>query len=214
MSLNFRPNHDATTRLANLRFYFHHLMVLFGFRPSISSTLRQCLLPSDGLTMHHSVLNKTLASVQESLPVLPTTAAYLIFSDGDRTITMEMDHHSAIVRSAEDFIAITNHDEAEELEPETLKSERNKSHKVLNVAGMTELVEESILRKRHAVRLWETSGMRSSRTRSKASINGFEEVVKLMNEWPITNEETHYAIVMDPKAGNVVWAKRYLEPSS
>lgn len=46
MSLNFRPNHNKVIRFSNLQFFFHHLSVLLGFRPSISSLLRQLLLPS------------------------------------------------------------------------------------------------------------------------------------------------------------------------
>ena len=214
MSLNFRPNHDASTRLANFRLYFHHLMVLFGFRPSISSVLRQILLPRGALIKQHGASAQTLESIQTFLPTLPTTAAYLIFSDGDKTITMEKDHSAALVKSSEDFIAITNHDEAEELEPEKMKSERSKSHKALEVAGMTELAQESISRKHCTTRQWEKSRLKSSRIGSKATPKGLEKVTKLLKTYPITNEETHYAVVMDPKAGKVVWERRYLEPSN
>ena len=212
MSLNFRPNHDASTRLANFRFYFHHLLVLFGFQPSISSMLRQILLPSGARIKQQGASGQTLDSIQTFLPALPTTAAYLIFCDGDRTVTMEKDHHTAVVKSAEDFIAITNHDEAEELEPEKMKNERSKSNKALEVTGMTELAQESISRKLCTTRQWERSRSTSSRAGSKAMPRGLEKVTKLLKTYPITNEETHYAVVMDPKAGNVVWERRYLEP--
>ena len=212
MSLNFRPNHDASTRLANFRFYFHHLLVLFGFQPSISSVLRQMLLPRGAMTQQHGASGQTLDSIQTSLPTLPTTAAYLIFCDGDKTITMEKDHHTAMVKSAEDFIAITNHDEAEELEPEKMKNERSKSNKALKVTGMTELAEESISRKHCTTRQWERSRSKPSRPGSKAISRGLEKVTKLLKTYPITNEETHYAVVMDPKAGKVIWERRYLEP--
>ena len=153
MSLNFRRTHDASTRLANFKFYFHQFMVLFGFRPSISSILRKCLLASGDCSERQETLGQTLASLQASLPVIPTTAAYLIFSDGDRTITMENDHRSAVIKSGEDSIVIANHDEAEELEPEKAKGERDKSHKVSDVTGMTDLLaEESISRKGYTIR--------------------------------------------------------------
>ena len=212
MSLNFRPNHDASTQLANFRFYLHHLMVLFGFRPSISSVLRHILLSGDAPIQQHGASGQTLDSIKTFLPTLPTTAAYLIFSDGDETITMEKDHHTAVVKSSEDFIAITNHDEAEELEPEKMKSKRSESHKALEVTGMTELTEESISRKRCTTKQWERSRSKSSRVGSKAKAKGLERVTKLLKTYPITNEETHYAVVMDPKAGKVVWEMRYLEP--
>ncbi|KAI4163696.1 MAG: hypothetical protein LQ342_002730, partial [Letrouitia transgressa] len=44
-SLNFRPKHNATNWLDNFRLYFHNLLVLLGFRPTISSLLRQCIIP-------------------------------------------------------------------------------------------------------------------------------------------------------------------------
>lgn len=47
MSLNFRPIHNASTWLANVRFYLHHALVLFGFHSSISSILRTILIPGD-----------------------------------------------------------------------------------------------------------------------------------------------------------------------
>lgn len=214
MSLNFRPNHDSSTRLANVQFYFHHLMVLFGFRPSISSVLRKCLLPSGDCSKRQETLGQTLASLQTSLPAVPTTAAYLIFSDGDWTITMEKDHRSALVRSGEDFIVIGNHDEVEELEPEKMKRDHDRSRKVSDATGMTDLLaEESILRKGCAVRQWEKSRTRSSRIGSRSATDGLKNVIKLLETYPIVNEETHYAVVMDPKAGEFVWAQRYLEPS-
>ena len=215
VSLNFRPNHDASTRIADFRFYFHHLMVLFGFRPSISSLLRGCLLPNEPTGHNFSLYD--LASIETNLPAVKTTAAYLIFSNGKRTVTMEKDYRSAATHSSEDFIVITNHDEAEEIGPRVVGETGRTSNQVLQVTGMIELAEESISRKRCATRLWQKTKRRSSKTRSRCLANGNDtaskKVVDLMNAYPITNEETHYAAVMDPTEGKIIWAKRYLEPA-
>ena len=84
MSLNFRPNHDRSGRLSNFRFYFHHLLVLLGYRPSMSSILRQQLLPLQTSSHRAKATTPTLESIEQTLPSTRTTAAYLIFSDGER----------------------------------------------------------------------------------------------------------------------------------
>lgn len=35
------------------------------------------------------------------------------------------------------------------------------------------------------------------------------EAVAWLTTYPVLNESTHYAVVMDPAEGKVVWAKRY-----
>ena len=204
ISLNFRPNHDASTRTANFRFYFHHILVLLGFRHSISSLLRQPLL-SCNVRSEYS----TLATIEHRLPAAVTTAAYLIFSDGDRTITMEKDHRTAVVKSAKDFLVITNHDEAAELQRDTRNNTQTTSHTALEMTGMLELVEESKSRKGCLVREWKTVSKGSGSHRAISQ----RRLVTWMNSYPITNEETHFALVMDPDKGQVVWIKRYLDPA-
>ncbi|KAE8373598.1 beta subunit of N-acylethanolamine-hydrolyzing acid amidase-domain-containing protein [Aspergillus bertholletiae] len=39
-----------------------------------------------------------------------------------------------------------------------------------------------------------------------------KEVIKWTTTYPTTNEMTHFAAVMDPMEGKVVWIRRYLEP--
>ncbi|OGM42615.1 hypothetical protein ABOM_009583 [Aspergillus bombycis] len=39
-----------------------------------------------------------------------------------------------------------------------------------------------------------------------------KEVIKWTTTYPTTNEMTHFAAVMDPTEGKVVWIRRYLEP--
>lgn len=152
MSLNFRPNHDRSGRLANFRFYFHHLLVLLGYRPSISSILRQQLLPSQTSSHRAKATTPTLKSIEQTLPSTSTTAAYLIFSDGDRTITMEKDHHTAMVRSSGSFIVALNHDEAQEASVEScIPNEKAASH-TLQATGRQDLGEDGVESKNMALK--------------------------------------------------------------
>ena len=212
MSLNFRPTHDKSGRFSDFRFYSHHLLVLFGFQPSISSLLRSYLFPA--LSFKTSQLDSSaLDAIRRDLPGVATTAAYLIFSDGDETLTIEKDHHTGLVRSSNEFIVATNHDVSEEDTTQPLKATHEKSFKTL-LDGM---VVGSIGRRNVATKLWERSTKRAKRnptTKANAQRQNVtkDTVIRWMDTDPILNEETHFATIMDPKDGKVVWTKRYMEP--
>ena len=216
MSLNFRPNHNENGRVGNYRFYFHILLVLLGFRPSISSLLRHCLLPPSNTSTNALFEARTITSIEQTLPGVTTTAAYLSFSDGDRTVIMEKDRSMALTRSADDFITVTNHDSAEEnvaSSPSVAQSGLNPLQKM----GMAKIVEESISRKDTVVQLWEKTlgqgeGKTSKRAQKRRQTLNAEKIARWVKKYPITNEETHFAVLMDPKVGRVVWARRHLEP--
>lgn len=208
VSLNFRPNHDASSRLMNFRFYLHHLLVLLGIRPSVSSLLRRCLLPPKSPSRRTPQTLSTLESIERHMPTIMTTAAYLIFNDGQRTMTMEKDRESATCKSASDLITVTNHDEAEEQAPEELSEAQSKSHATLQITGMDGLVEDSIYRKDCAMQLWKKSAKGSQDEKNVP----LQKVVKWLDSYPITNEETHYAALMDPVEGKIIWLKRHLNP--
>ena len=219
MSLNFRPSHIVNNRADNLRFYVHHLLVLLGFRPSISAILREYLLPSS-ITKDGKISSNNsppdLAAIEASLPERPSTAAYLIFSDGERTVTMEKDNCTATVESSAEFIVATNHDaSAEETTRQVQENPEPTPSQILRFTGMDELVEESRTRKRCMTQLH----LHAVRRAKKSNRAGGDHVAVTQHElstavdgYPITNEETHYSVVMDPKAGQVVWIKRFLEP--
>ena len=258
MSLNFRPNHDRSGRLANFRFYFHHLLVLLGYRPSISSILRQQLLPSQTSSHGAKVTTPTLESIEQTLPYTSTTAAYLIFSDGDRTITMEKDHHTATVQSSGTFIVALNHDEAqeesvescipneqavsqtlqatgrqdldedgvasknmalnddeaEEKSPEFGTPKEPNLSGTLQATGMQDVIGYSLERKNMALKFWEESSKMPVQDGSESDVGHVtrDTLADWLITYPFTNEETHYAAIMDAKDGKVVWAERYLEP--
>ncbi len=212
MSLNFRPTHDASGRFSNLRFYSHHLLVLLGFQPSISSLLRGYLIPAlSSNTLQTDV--SALESIKRGLPFVTSTAAYLIFSDGDNTITIEKDHHAGLVRSADDFIVATNHDKAEKKTTKFFKASHEDSFKSL----LDGIVTESIDRMDVVTKLWKKSLKRAERNSLKKASNHRQgltqdNVIRWMDTYPILNEETHFATIMDPKDGKVVWIKRYIKP--
>ncbi|KAL9118151.1 MAG: hypothetical protein Q9187_005306 [Circinaria calcarea] len=226
ISLNFRPTHDVSTRFADFRFHLHHMLVLLGRRPSISAILRQCLLPSQlasSNTLSSGVSpninsSSTLADIWRHIPGIPSTAAYLTFSDGTRTITMEKDNGSAVVKSAEDFIVIANHDVADEVDSVEGPERAPTTLEHVKVVGMEDLIEESFDRRKCISELWAGVAVRQRAmpagrdgASNKLAINS-ETLKKWMDIYPITNEETHFVCVMDPKAGKILWVKHYLEP--
>lgn len=212
MSLNFRPTHNDNGRFSNFRFYSHHLLVLLGFQPSISSLLRGYLLPA--LSSDTSRIDvPALETVKRNVPTVTTTAAYLIFSDGDTTLTMEKDHQSAVMRAAADFIVTTNHDMAEENMNQSVEA----NHKDSSSTLLDGIVVESIDRRKAALELWEQSLRKAKRNLLKKSSTHDRDfnkgsVIRWMDTYPILNEETHFATVMDAKDGKVVWIKRYIQP--
>ena len=211
LSLNFRPTHDHSSRFSNFRFYFHHLLILLGFQPSISSLLRGYLLPAMSSKTSPTSLS-ALEPIKRDLPSVTTTAAYLIFSDGDNALTVEKDHHKCLFRSANDFIVATNHDVAEENTTRSFKVTHKDSFKTL----LDGIFVESISRRLAVMKLREKSLKRAKRVSSKraSAQEGdltTEDIIGWMNTYPILNEETHFATVMDPKNGKLVWIKRYLE---
>lgn len=215
ISLNFRPNHnDNTSKLSNFKFYSHHLLVLLGLRPSISSVLRGYIFAP---FRNHN--GSDLASIVQSLPSTSSTASYVIASDGITTAIFEKDRITAKTTCSSSFIVATNHDVS--LEAPLVSSERQKSAGVRpshqqNVTGIEDLVAESIDRKGCVTAKWQRAVARYRKGHPGASEDEVcvsqSEVVSWLEEYPITNECTHFATVMDPKLGEVVWVRRYEDP--
>lgn len=157
-----------------------------------------------------------LAAIKASLPARRSTAAYLIFSDGDTTVTMEQENCTAVVGSSSELIIITNHDVSSEERPVPVQENiEPKPPQALKLTGREDLVEQSTTRKRcmaqlhlHAVR----RPKKSNTARGDHVAVSEHELFTALDGYPITNEETHYSVVMDPKAGKVVWIKRFSEP--
>jgi beta subunit of N-acylethanolamine-hydrolyzing acid amidase len=231
LSLNFRPTHNASTKAHHFRFYFHHILVLLGLRPSISSILRSCLFGNDS---DWSQNPRTLDEILNTVPQKHTTAAYLIFCDGALGISMEKDFRTAVVHQARNFIVTTNNDldyhagRRESIPPNT------------HTAALQELLDESEDRRDCVVQKWQTKLRREWRRRqriaehyrdaasegtlrrqslrsSKQSLGQLDstdmndierdmsvtidELARWTSSFPTTNELTQYAAILDPGRG-------------
>ncbi|KAL5417140.1 hypothetical protein PMIN03_001767 [Paraphaeosphaeria minitans] len=227
LSLNFRAVHDATSRRDQLRFYLHHLMVLLGRRPSIASILRQHLLAD---YRYMELGRSALELVIDDIAKRHTTAAYIIFSDGHSTITMEKDYSIALTDGSDTFIVRTNHDlndHGVEIKPVSVVTQDidivNKAAHTLN-----EILDESRERLGCITKQYETKmkmtksittsfyqGLRQNSAQVEKEANLLptrKEIIEWLCTWTTTNESTHYPVVMDPKAGKVVWCRVYPRP--
>ncbi|OCL06166.1 hypothetical protein AOQ84DRAFT_297508 [Glonium stellatum] len=213
VSLNFRPYHnDDDSKMANVRFYGHHLLVLLGLRPSISSNLRDLIIPKRYGSKPSKGTTKPLpglSEIMDEFPAIPTTAAYLIFSDGEHTAVMEKDRVTASTRTSKTFIVATNHDTAYEGDAPG-HVPHAKQHTAI---GMQDLIDESMDRKGCITAKWKRACRRYRRAHPDATDDDVSISKKTLIDWvedyPITNEETHFAAIMDPKAGGVAWISRW-----
>lgn len=238
MSLNFRGLHDGSSRTAQFRFYFHHLLVLLGQRPSIATYLRR-FLTGDHEDIEASLRNDrasvkgevevdqpmALTSVFSALEASHTTAAYLIFNDGQTTMSIDKDFSTATMRQSNDFIVTTNHDVVEHNgeQKENLVAAKAVQSAARNVAGFQEFLDESVDRHACISKKWKRLVAQKKREAArKGDVRSLEEIAAVTTitekkaiEWTsaysTTNECTHYAVLMDPKQGRIAWCLAYPE---
>jgi hypothetical protein len=162
--------------------------------------------------LHHtSPLLPTLADITAILPSTRTTPCYVIASDGKQTAVFEKDLATADIRSSTSFIAQTNHDISCEGDP------LHTSHqsKMVDMIGMEDIIEESTERKECVERNWmEARKIRVNENWTTADHVAVElkEVQRWMGQYPIANECTHFACVMDPMNGQITWVRRWRKP--
>ena len=153
--------------------------------------------------------------MERKFPSTVTTAAYIILCDGERTVVLEKDRASAVNLASDEFVVATNHDVADEGGDRNPPVATDKS-KALQVTGMDTLVEESIDRKKKICQMRTKTLQRRQRTRTRRQREESkrirrQDVISWMNAYPITNEETHFATIMDPKTGDITWIQRFIE---
>ncbi|KAM0722517.1 hypothetical protein Q7P37_001958 [Cladosporium fusiforme] len=226
LSLNFRGIHnDMHKPIANVKYYWHHLMVLLGLRRSISSILRGFLLPR----MDPSITDPLYRRAQE-LPTydsivaeatcrhkpLVTTACYLCFSSGRETTVIEKDLMTAKLESSTNFVVVTNADNSTAAEDKTTREAKDASK-----SPKSEL--EEILEEAYERRMCAEQNYRKLRARlTKAGADGddaasaglpkVEDIVEMVQKYPTTNECTHFAVVMDPQEGCIAWCRYWQQP--
>lgn len=231
MSLNFRHNRIGKGKFwSDVKYCWHLLMVLLGWRPSISSTLRRFLLPerADGQRLRGQELENdrelvspgyrdvviSLTGSESNITPITTTACYLCFSDGHETTVLEKDRIAAKTRSSADFIVVTNGD----AEPNA--NDEKKDGWFID-GPMLEIFAESEDRQQCARENW--TSMRAAKFKrlpldaqsgkwDGRSLMEVVDVIRMVQKYTITNECTHFAAVMDPSEGDVKWCRRWMEP--
>ncbi|KAK3622044.1 hypothetical protein LTR56_022416 [Elasticomyces elasticus] len=221
LSLNFRPCRNENGKFwSDVKYAWHLLMVLLGYRSSIASVLRTFLLsglmrhPVDGNCSRPPCYTDIVQSFAAGEgPNMPTsTACYLCFCSGIETTVVEKDRATAQVRSSSDFVVITNNDE-ESLSTYNARAEQE-STRALDLA---EIVGEARERKQCAEENWRRLRAEQITTNQSSRIsndltNNTADVVTLVQQYPTTNEMTHFACVMDPQQGTIVWCRRWATP--
>lgn len=219
VSLNFRPYHNDDSSLwTNFKYRAHQLFVLLGWRPSITAHLRDCILPTKN-NKRHRLLEKCqdLGDIAKWFPLVKSTAAYLIFCDGVRTLILEKDRCTAKALLSSSFITVTNHDTSYEdaaTDDEEAHADHSSSALAQNTGiGMQDIVDESIDRKKVMVKQWEGQCRRfgtAARANDNAGVHaGMDMLKRWLGKEPVTNEDTHFVTIMDPTEGTFVWVKRF-----
>ena len=233
LSLNFRPNRvDNGKFWSDLKYGWHHLMVLLGRRQSISSLLRQFLLPQPerkriipwlpftkkggNKTLDYAEIIKTVVGENGKSKPITTTACYPCFSNGQEAKTIEKDRISAVVRSSTDFIVVTNSDEDKlrSNNPEA-NEEGVKATPAIPDLDLPEVAAEAKDRAECARSNWNTLKVAKSQKRHIAGRDTLcttENIIKLTRKHPTTNECTHFAYILDPAEGTVAWCRRWMKP--
>ncbi|PIA91976.1 hypothetical protein CB0940_09091 [Cercospora beticola] len=257
MSLNFRPYRVEKGQLwPDTRYYWHLFMVLIGQRRSISSELRQFLLPRKKKHRWRSNLReeweswtyedtvRTMSCMDKKQKPKRTTACYLCFSNGTETTVIEKDYRTSVSRSSREIIVVTNtdqnrpdstdsqnstaplngagnHQNSTTTTQEVSTEKPNSPGHPPDQTGMAALLKEATERQQCAEDNYQRIRMKKggwwSSTAEEAAFQPLvteEEIVELVQKYPTTNEETHFACVMDPKKGCVKWCRRWVKPVS
>ncbi|KAF2705780.1 hypothetical protein K504DRAFT_459882 [Pleomassaria siparia CBS 279.74] len=234
-------HNDDHSKQANFKFYGHLLMVLLGWRPTICAHLRDSILPTekelkrrtdeikkrrkDGIKIKfeetYEYTHATLADIAQNMPKVPTTAAYLTFCDGSQTLILEKDRVTAKALLSSHFLAVTNHDTSYEpissdpasFNSSTSAQKERAAHAKTHRIGMDELIDESMSRKGCLTAAWAERLRRLKREEGEAQEGyvEFEELKTWLLEYPVVNEQTNYAVVLDPRLGEVAWCRMWEE---
>ncbi|PVH84836.1 hypothetical protein DL98DRAFT_568874 [Cadophora sp. DSE1049] len=212
VSLNFRPTHSCST----LALRKHQVLVLFGFRPSVCSFIRDMITPSD-VEQHTNPVS--LENQVAALPKLRCPPCYLILSDGTSTSVIERDLSSAEVRTDKEFIIITNND-TKSFDPDNPPESKSKKEKSSLVLDMESWIEESEERRACVWRKWSSVKRRQEKkilkegaSPEELAISGWasvrEETLKnWLRAYPVMNECTHFMCIMDAQEGTVRFLER------
>ncbi|KAI1075000.1 beta subunit of N-acylethanolamine-hydrolyzing acid amidase-domain-containing protein [Whalleya microplaca] len=230
VSLNFRPNHDCSSK----KLRWHQVLVLLGYRRSISSILRSLILDPvktrpEGDAVQESKSSSPLEEQARNLALVRTSPCYIILCNGEEAAVIEKDYMTGLVRTSTNFIVQTNHDLEKQHSAGTQHPSSTNALAVRSSAlQIEEWLEESSDRRNCLIKKWDrhvksfrsrmataarrlaqgTNGdISDSAQASKPSISE-DRLRKWMAASPTTNELTHYAAIMDPVQGTIQWLKR------
>ena len=155
----------------------------------------------------------------QELPRIPTTACYLIFSDGDQTVVFEKDHVTAKVIASQSFVAATNHDHDAHYENKSEEGDEiPPDNPIASALSMKDwLLQESSARRDCLEQFWQDAQRPRRRRHRNTGEQDYLAVserraTSWMAEWPISNECTHYWCLMDATTGEIKVCMRYLWP--
>jgi hypothetical protein len=231
ISFNFRSNMKALRALSyrkRTQYCAGKVLVLLGRRPSVSSTLRKYIIPSTRVAEEKDYqLNDsklpTLQNVIDTFTRVETAQCFIIVCNGTKTTVIEKDWKTAVLRSDDSCIVCTNHDQAEEDGATTISEDHNGQNMAqgnipvsATLAGMEEILEESVERKQWIEQKWTRARNRYLKHNPGTEDNDAAVTLRQVQEWitsePVFAECTHFAVIMDPNTGDVVWSRRYPEP--
>lgn len=180
---------------------------------------------------------KIVTHADEARVPLKSTACYLCFSNGVETTVVEKDYRTAIARASDNFVVVTNTDADRPDSTATQSSSGTQysrdtykttgtdnstagtsNHEQKAPTGMEDLLSEAKDRQQCAEHNY--YNLRAKKARRSMTADDMkqlvteEEVISLVQSYPTTNEETHFACVMDPTEGNVKWCRRWVKPIS
>jgi hypothetical protein len=217
-------------------------MVVLGLRPAISSVLRRYLLeqpkadsfsqpqeqsegedspkPEGKKNKRKTSSGFDIKQIITELASSASTSAYLIFCTPKSVFSIEKDNRNAFVRTNDTFLTTYNHDAADEGDPQAIihAARQVSQSSTKATTGMEEIVQYSTDRKKAVDKIYRRCVRRRRRTLDRPKDSdalGLDDVLEFVQDGRITNEETHYAVIMDPQRGIVLWRRAFdAEPES
>ena len=214
----------------------HQLLVVLGFRPSISSIIRSAVFNTE--INHTSTDTKSstspVLSQARQLSTLPSSPCYLTLCDGEQGVVIEKDLFYGRIKSADQFIVQTNHDSDHSScceEPEEAKDRLAAPHNELWLQDSTDRM--GVIQRKWVEHSTQVAG-ESEPDLSQANKNGncisrklvdhAEDIdvralsEEALREWMkdehISNNFTHFACILDPVTGRIRWLARGPTPQA
>ncbi|CAE7186053.1 hypothetical protein CFE70_006392 [Pyrenophora teres f. teres 0-1] len=237
VSISLRPSYDTSFLSAErLQSYWNVLMVIMGRRPSISTLLRDCLLPrpieepkqkqwlfgrwnqedEKDLECNKSLPPYSMDDVINVLPTMDTSLAYLTFSTPTETVILEKHFLSANIRRSSTFITVANHDasldvlQAIKAQATDAKTTRFKCFMDCTTSDLR--LRRSLERNQGLTQRWAgwqlEQGLEESKVKQGLTL---PRLIELIRFYPLINSRTYFLCVMDPREGVFRWVEPFRE---